>query len=246
MPRLIRFLFGLSVVAFAAGWFLEAKASSSDLQADPSPSPGAPTAILEPDSATPSPTTAQIANISFPTAGAAIQGNITILGSSSIPGFTAAELDFAYSKDTTQTWFRIATLTEPIQDGRLANWDTTTITDGIYNLRLVVYLEDGTQTLVHVAGIRVRNYSAVETNTPTPVTPTATRVPGDTPVPTTTATPTSTPLPPTPTAYPRNPAEISRQDVISSFFKGSLGLIGLFALMAVYQQVKKLRSQAKR
>lgn len=174
-------------------------------------------------------------SISSPVPGQALQGNVTISGSSVAEGFVSSELAFAYSGDPTDTWFLIVEATQPVASGPLAQWDTSTITDGNYSLRLRVMLQNGNHLEVIVPGLRVRNYTPVETDTPTPVTPTATRLPGETPVPSITPTiavrPTSTPL-------PTNPAEVSRNDIAMSAGKGALAIVGLFALMAVYKLVK--------
>ena len=79
-----------------------------------------------------------------PKQGDVLQGVVTIRGSSNETGFLSAEVDFAYAGDTTGTWFLIATGSQPVDSNILASWDTTTITDGNYNLRLRVTLTDGT------------------------------------------------------------------------------------------------------
>lgn len=185
------------------------------------------------NAATPSPTEPGPLIIS-PVSGQAVQGTLSIDGSSSAPGFASAELDFAYAGDATDTWFLIAESDEPVQNGVLVQWDTGAITDGDYDLRLRVFLEDGSHLDAIVHGLRVRNYTPIETDTPTPVTPTLTQIPGETPVPTVTLTqvlPTPTPLPP-------NPAEVSNRDILQSLGRGALVVLGVFALLAVYVLVK--------
>ncbi len=187
-----------------------------------------------------SPTPAPGVRLQSPKGGQALQGSVPILGNSDVAGFQSASLYFGYQGDPSQTWFLIAQSDQAVKDGTLAQWDTTTITDGNYNLRLKVTLSDGSQQVANVTGLRVRNYSAVETNTPTPVTPTATAVPGDTAVPTSTVTPSVTPVPPTGTPFSPNPAQITTLDIASSMSKGALAILGLFALMGVYQGIRSL------
>ena len=175
--------------------------------------------------------------IQAPVSGEALQGTVPIQGSSAVDGFASAELSFAYRNDPSGTWFMIADLDQPVSNGVLTQWDTNAITDGVYDLRLVVTLKDGSQQTAIVSGVRVRNYTPVETVTPTAVTPTATPVPGDTPVPTLTPTPTITPIPPTATALPPNPAQLSTQDIMSSFGKGALGIAALFALAGIFRSL---------
>ncbi len=106
-------------------------------------------------------------------------------------GFSSAELLFSYADNPTGTWFLIQSISELPVDGPLAQWDTTTISDGSYTLRLVIRLADGSEIEQSVAGLRVRNYTPIETETPTPSTPTIAPVI----VGTSTPTPTPTQLP---------------------------------------------------
>ena len=187
-----------------------------------------------------SPTPAPGVRLQSPQGGQALRGSVPILGNTDVAGFQSASLFFGYQGDPTQTWFLIAQSDQPVKDGTLAQWDTTTITDGDYNLRLRVTMSDGSQQMASVEGLRVRNYSAVETSTPTPATPTATALPGDTAIPTSTMTPSVTAVPPTGTPFPPNPAQITTLDVAGSMGKGALAILGLFALLGVYQGIRSL------
>lgn len=179
--------------------------------------------------------------VSSPGDGQAVIGNVQITGTSDTPGFVSAELSFAYVDNPTNTWFLISSSTEPVRQGTLEEWDTSTITDGLYDLRLVV-ARQGTDPLVYtVKNIRVRNYTPIETNTPTPVTPTATPLPGDTAVPTSTPTPTETPIPPTATSLPPNPIQVTRQDFTWSLITGVAIVAGAFAIIGIYVSIKNLR-----
>lgn len=126
--------------------------------------------------------------ITQPSSGGVVTGLATLVGTASLPTFDHYELAFAYSKNPTDTWFPIGdTYRTAVNDGRLAVWDTTGITDGSYDLRLRVWPTSGDPLTTIVRGVRVRNYSAIETGTPapTPLTP-----------------PTPTTAPPTPTSLP--------------------------------------------
>jgi hypothetical protein len=204
-------------------------------EATPTPTPtGTASAIA----GTPSPSAEPVLIIRSPGAGQAVQGSVSVEGGSSVPGFVSAELEFAYAGDPTGTWFLIAEASQPVQDGVLAQWDTGAITDGDYNLRLRVLLQNGNHIETLVPGLRVRNYTPVETDTPTPVTPTLTQVPGETPV----VTPTRE-IRPTPTPLPPNPAEITSSDLLSSLGKGALAILGLFALLGAYRLVQGIRDR---
>lgn len=173
-------------------------------------------------------------SIQAPLLGQALQGSVTITGNSAAPGFVYAEVAFTYSGDMTGTWFLISDASDPVVDGTLGQWNTSTITDGDYDLRLRVLLDDGSHLDVVIPGLRVRNYTPIETDTPTPVTPTATQIPGEL-----TLTPTLTPMKlPSATPLPTNPAEITGQDIALGLGKGALAVIGLFALMGVYKLIK--------
>jgi len=184
---------------------------------------------------TPAPPVAVLA----PLPGQPVQGMVAVHGTTGVEGFQYAEVSFGYANDTTATWFLIARSTLPVTDGLITTWDTTTITDGNYNLRLVVALADGRQVLLFVPGLRVRNYSPIETDTPTPIPPTATSAPGVTPIiptatPAATATVTPTPLRPTPTSLPTNPAEVADAALLSSLATGATAVLAGFAALGGY------------
>ena len=170
-----------------------------------------------------------------PTTGQVLQGTIAITGRTSVEGFSIAELRFSYMQDLADTWFLIYESDEAVSDGELTQWDTSTITDGEYKLRLVVTLQDGSQLTSDINNLRVRNYTPIETNTPEP---NATRAPGDTPIPTITPTSTITPLPPSATPLPPNPAIISSQEILLSMGKGALVAVSFFALLGLYQLIR--------
>lgn len=171
-----------------------------------------------------------------PINGQAVQGMVSVIGTTTVAGFMSAELSFGYDDDPTHTWFLIAETTEIVSGGQIAAWDTTTITDGEYTLRLIVYLDDGSQIMVKVKGIRVRNYTPIETDTPVP---TATFAPGQMPVPTSTPTSTATKPPPTPTPLPPNPVILSTQDITRNLERGVIIAFALFLLGGIYVLLRK-------
>lgn len=187
---------------------------------------------------TPMPPTVQITD---PGGGAALQGLVTISGSSQASGFQSAEVDFAYQNDPTSTWFVIAQSAAPANAGVLAQWDTTTISDGIYRLRLRVVLSDGQVLEDIVAGVRVRNYTPIETSTPDLSSGGVTGT--EQPQSTATATPPGdfivTPI--AAEALPTNPAEITARDLRRSVFAGALAAAGAVILFAGYIGLKSLR-----
>ncbi|MBE9473509.1 MAG: hypothetical protein IMY85_01365, partial [Chloroflexi bacterium] len=102
-----------------------------------------------------------------PSSGQILQGTILILGEINIEEPLSVELSFSYTDDRRETWFIIHEVEGTIPREINFEWDTTTITDGQYTLRLLVRT-DQDQIIAFVPGLRVRNYSAIETNTPVP------------------------------------------------------------------------------
>jgi hypothetical protein len=183
----------------------------------------------------------RLLSIHYPLTGTALQGSVNIIGTTAIAGFQNAELAFAYSNHPTNTWFLINVSDTPVNESTIATWDTSTISDGIYDLRLTVNLTTGKQVETIIKAVRVRNYSPIETDTPTPVTPTSTQAPGELPPATITPTATETPVPPSATPLPTNALEFTRQDFALTMGKGVLAVFGIFALIGLYLSVKKIR-----
>jgi hypothetical protein len=177
-----------------------------------------------------------------PQPGQALQGVVAIMGRTAVSGFSSAEILFGYANDPSQTWFFITESTTPVDAGLLAEWDTSTLTDGNYTLRLVVHRTDGSRAIVIVPGLRIRNYSAVETSTLTPLSaPTATATPlsGSAFNPTQPALPSSTPVPPTITPLPTNPAVLSQQDIAHNLLYGAIGTGITLAALGLYLVIRR-------
>lgn len=159
-----------------------------------------------------------------------LRGEVTITGTTNIPNFFSAQLDFSYASNPTDTWFPIQTLSQPTTDSTITTWDTTSISDGDYILRLRVNLLDNTFQEI-IVPIQIGN--DVEGSTPT-VIPTATLNAVEVQIPTPfllAASPTpTTPPRPTPTALPTNPASLGQTAIYASLGRGALVILGLFAL----------------
>lgn len=176
--------------------------------------------------------------ITSPAADEVLRGQVTITGTLDVPSFASAQLDFAYASNPTDTWFAIQTLSQPVIDAALAVWDTTSITDGDYVLRLRVSFEDGTFQEVTVP-VKVGNEAA-----PTPtLAPTATLEGVSVLVPTPfllAASPTPTEVPrPTPTALPGNPASLEQDEIYASLKRGALVILGLFILAGLVIRIRR-------
>lgn len=176
-----------------------------------------------------------------------MQGSVRITGSANPVGFTGYDLSFAYRADPRETWFLIAEGTDPVRGTTFAEWDTFQITDGDYDLRLRVFRTEGPPLVHIVAGIRVRNYTLIETSTPeptatatAPATPDLTAV--FTPAPTQTGLPSPTPEP-SATPLPPNPAEVRPAAIFLSLARGAAGVLAAFVLLGLYTTLRSSRKK---
>jgi hypothetical protein len=177
--------------------------------------------------------------ITSPLAGDILRGQVTITGTTDIPNFFSAQLDFSYASNPTGTWFAIQTLSQPVTDSTLTSWDTTSISDGDYILRLRVNLLDNTFQEITVP-IQIGN--DVTPSTPTVVS-TATLNVVEVQIPTPfllAASPTpTTPPRPTPTALPTNPASLGQTAIYASLARGAAVIFGLFILSGLIIRLRR-------
>jgi hypothetical protein len=194
-------------------------------------------------STTPSPTPPPLPQITVPLPGQALQGKVAILGVSAVPDAKGYELSFIYANQDTPAWFLVQEGSPQAANEQLGEWDTSVITDGTYDLRLVVYRETLPPLTAIVRGLRVRNYTPIETSTPTPLTPTATPAPGEltaTPTPSSSPSPSATLPAPTLTPLPTNQIVLTSLDLLYDMGRGGLIVIGLFALGGIYLMIKQI------
>ena len=178
--------------------------------------------------------------ITSPANGQVVQGQVAITGTTDMPNFSSSEVDFAYASDSTNTWFQIQSSTNAVDNAVLGTWDTTSITDGDYILRLRVTLSDGTFQDATVT-VRVRNYTALPTSTVTAtLTQSALQIPTAIVL---AATPTFTltprPTPSTPTASPLNPASITTSEIYSGFWKGAVIALLVFFVFGIIIRLRR-------
>lgn len=115
-------------------------------------------------------------SILSPGSGEVVRGVVQVTGSTGTNSFASYNLAYAYESSDTTNWFPIAAASQPVNSGILGSWDTSTITDGNYSLRLVVILQDGSQNETLTKNVQVRNYTSPETTAGTGST--ITEVPG--------------------------------------------------------------------
>ena len=169
--------------------------------------------------------------ITSPLPGQALQGVVVVNGHTALKNFQSTEVSYSYTSGS--SWFLISQSRNAVEDGRLAVWDTTTITDGDYKLRVQVFLSSGSM-VEKIIQVRVRNYSLVETAT---VEPTSEIISAR---PTTTASPTAV-LRPTPTDLAPNPAIVSRADLAGSTRLGAVLAVLVLAGLGLYLAFKQNR-----
>ena len=165
--------------------------------------------------------------IDSPKPGEALQGVVSITGSTNVTGFQSSEISFSYDQPDNNNWFPIQQSSEPVDNSRLATWDTTTIADGSYRIKAAVTLKDGTTLESVVGGLRVRNYSLLETSTPSPTKPAQSGNNANPSIPINTSFPT-------PTDLPVNPAEVTSNALNSSALSGGLIAAVAFVLLGIY------------
>jgi len=186
--------------------------------------------------------------ITSPRAGDVLRGQVTVTGTTDIANFLSAQLDFKYASDLTgtlrsnsgQAWFALQALPQPTLDSALYTWDTTSITDGDYILRLQVFLTDGTIQEVTVP-ITIQNDSLPSTPTTVPTATPDFVIGVQIPTPfLLAASPTPTDVPrPTPTPLATNPISLNQTEIYASLGRGALVIIGLFIFAGIILRLRK-------
>lgn len=162
-----------------------------------------------------------------------LQGIQIIKGNTSVAGFSSYLIQFSTTSNPND-WFNIIESKNSILNDVLAEWDTTIISDGDYNLRLVVLFENGDLVINEINNIRIRNYTATETPTRTvQITNVITSTP--------TATLKSTVISPTATMLPKNPAVFTRTNFNRSILFGAIIAIVLILPISIFQFIKQKR-----
>jgi hypothetical protein len=186
--------------------------------------------------------------LTAPQAGETLRGQVEIRGGMDVADFASAKLAFTFSEtasDSDAAWFTIQTFSQPTVDSALAVWDTTTVTDGDYTLRLRVYLQDGSFQEVLIPNLNIRNYTPDPTATPTDIPAAATQTPPPsfslgTPQPAANGeTPTPVFVFPTATPLPTNPASLSTSAILSAFGKSALVILALFIFISLLLRLRK-------
>lgn len=105
-----------------------------------------------------------------PVPGSVIAGtNVQVLGSASHPNFLQYQVEFGPDPNPNNLWYLVTSpVTQPVNNALLGIWNTLGLSDSTYQLRLRVFLRDGTTQQTVVSGIRVQNSAATPIPTATP------------------------------------------------------------------------------
>ena len=181
--------------------------------------------------------------LTAPQNGETLRGQVQIQGRMDTPNFASAELAFTYAanaSDSGGNWFIIQTFPQPTADSALTVWDTTSITDGDYALRLRVFLQAGTFQDALVSDLKIRNDEPLPTATVPPTlqdfdfqplneTPGAPAQSTATPA---ISYPTSTPL-------PANPASLTTASILTIFWQSALFILVVFLFFSLILRLRK-------
>lgn len=180
----------------------------------------------------PSAAVAPAVEISSPQAGQVLQGNVKITGTVLGQGFVSGEVFYAYAQSENATWFLIGSFTQPVANETMAVWDTSTISDGDYQIKVMVKYQNGGTKETILNPVLVRNYTVAE-NTATPE---------ETALVIESATLTQVPTPvAAATPFPTNPGASTIPEVDSSLKMGvSLGVLGIL-IIGIYSFFRYLK-----
>ena len=206
----------------------------------------------------------RIAAITAPTDGQELHGAVTITGSANHPEFDRFELAFGPEPNPNDAWQVFSTVKQPAANTTLGVWDTGSVGDGTYSLRLRVVRKDSNYDEAFVRGLRVVNQQPRGTPTPLipeatfppePTTDIATAVPGVEPTARTVPTvlveqpPTSLPAAVAPGATPTpargagssgSAAFVDLGPIVSTCLSGAIVAVFAFALLGVVQLTRAL------
>lgn len=167
--------------------------------------------------------------ITAPESGDVVEGVIEIRGSVPEEAFSSAEVLYAYEQAEVETWFLITRLDKVVQDDVLATWDTTTITDGEYRIKLVMKTASGNEYHVIVEHLQVSNYSRVQDQTPGASEIQTGQTSASAAIRAATAAPEENKV---------NPASIEKQDAQLAVVSGIITALAVLGLLVIYSSIQ--------
>jgi hypothetical protein len=171
-------------------------------------------------------------SITSPQSGSVVEGIVEIRGSIPEEDFSSAKISYSYAQGKDENWFLITRLDKAVQDDVLATWDTTTITDGNYQLKLVVKTSTGNTYEVIVEDIQVANYSRAENLTTSIVNEPELLAP---------MTESTAVIAQGPTALPANKASINDDEIRFTIIAGIMIGCGLLVSLVLYASLQAYR-----
>jgi PKD repeat protein len=106
-----------------------------------------------------------------PAPGNLVAGTVQVIGAAIHPQFLQYILEFGPDPNPSNLWYPLTPpVTSPLLNGILGTWGTLGLNDALYQLRLRVFLRDGSQLISTVNGLRVQNGQPTAIPTSTPVT----------------------------------------------------------------------------
>jgi hypothetical protein len=172
-----------------------------------------------------------VPRVDYPRAGDTVQGLVAISGQTEVEGFLFSEVFFGYSGNSEGEWFLITMQDQAVRNGLITSWDTTTISDGAYNLRVVVHLENGTELETVVNNLEVRNFTGddLSSRASEPSDLAVLSATGEVPIKQQTATPS-----------PVNPAEITTDKYRQMLINGILIVLAFFIVLWTYLRLRRM------
>lgn len=168
-----------------------------------------------------------LVRIQSPVDGDYLQGSVQVIGTVIGTGLQTAEISFRYQDSQSQSWFVIGQTSTPVVDDIIATWDTSTIADGVYQIRVLAVYENERQQEKIISNLNVRNYTPFDPiKTGNPETLSTEII--ENPIVTIETTPT---MRSSPTAMPANEMVISQSQFITTVIQG--GILGVLLLFVI-------------
>ena len=101
--------------------------------------------------------------LTAPASRTTVSGLVEIAGRAAGPGFSGYGVEVGAGRTPT-SWSTLATSQQPVGDGRLASFDTTTVADGPYVIRLTATTVTGRAYVFQVHDVDVDNFDAAVTS----------------------------------------------------------------------------------
>lgn len=103
-----------------------------------------------------------LVRIESPVDGEYLQGSVQIIGTVTGTGLQTVEISFRYQDSQSQSWFVISQTNFLVVDDIIATWDTSTIADGVYQIKVLAVYENGREQEKIINNLNVRNYTPFE------------------------------------------------------------------------------------